>query len=283
MFISLVCFILHLFSLQGKSILYKWNSNTSLFETYQYIETSTVRHSNVMKNGTDTFLAIANREPQSVEVWTWKSNDSGFVRTQIISGSSPAAVEFFMIDDKAFMAISNDYDPVLQSTKALSVIHRLNRSSRKWERLQDIPTDSAHDVKYFRDSKHHYVAFTSGEIDVYRYSESSGLFSCDHSIKASSPVGMQLIHLENAMFLVAVSNREGIVVYRERLHFNYELVAAIPHTSVTHVTAFLVGNRPYLAVGSKSNMKCNEILGEHCPKILEGNVSGIYSHNFDGC
>ena len=233
-----------------------------------------------MKNGTDIFLAIANREPMSVEVWAWARQKSGFVRTQIISGSSPAAIEFFMIKEKAFMAIANDHDPVVQSTKAQSVIHRLNPRSRQWEPLQNISTESASDVKYFRDSRHHYVAFTSGNIDVYRYSESSKLFTCDHSIKASSPIGIQFIYLESVIFLVVVSEDVGLFVYRERLQFNYELVASIPHTSVTHATAFLVGNRPYLAVGSAKTIKSTGILGEYYPEILEGNVSGKLLFNF---
>ena len=174
------------------------------------------------------------------------------------------------------MAVANDYDPLLQSFKTLSMIYKLNPKQQKWEKLQGIPTDRACDVKYFRDNKHHYIAFTSGNVDVYQFSNRTGLFTFDHSINAPSPIGIQIIHLQNVIFLVVVSKGIGLFIYRQRLHFEYEVVAVIPHTSVTHVTAFLVGNGPYLAIGSRSNMDCKGHLGEYCPRILEGNVSGLF-------
>ena len=228
-----------------------------------------------MKHGTITYLAIANEELTSLEVWMRRSNKSSlFIRTQKIAGSSPMAIEFFKIEDKAFMAIANNYDPLLQSLKTFSVIYKLNKVSQKWEWLQGIPTESSLAVKYFKDKRHHYVAFASQNVDVYRYSNRTGLFICDHSIKVPSPIGIKLVHLENTIFLVVVSKGFGIFLYRQKLHFEYHLTAVIPQTRVTHVTAFLIDNRPYFAIGSWNNMECTGHMGEYCPRILEGHVSG---------
>ena len=228
-----------------------------------------------MKHGAITYLAIANEEPISLEVWTRRSSKSSFfIRTQKIQGSSPMAIEFFKVEEKAFMAIANNYDPLLRSLKALSVIYRLNKVSQKWERLQGIPTESSLAVKYFQDKRHHYVAFASQNVDVYRYSNRTGLFICDHSIKAPSPIGIESVHLENSIFLVVVSKGFGIFLYRQKLHFEYDLTAVIPQTRVTHVTAFVIDNRPYFAIGSWNNMECTGHMGDHCPRILEGHVSG---------
>ena len=258
--------------------MYKWNTTTLSFQIFQHIATGTVKCSNLVQKGNDTYLAIANAMPvlsANVAIWMYWKNESKFVRVQTIAISSPAFIEFFKIEDKHFMAVANSYDPVLQSSSTLSLLFKLNTKLNQWERLQGIPTTDAFDVKYVQERKQHYLAFTSGNLDVYRYFNTTGLFTYDHSLKVTSPIEVQTIPLQNVNFFVIVSKDTGISLYRQRLHFEYELVAVIPQTKITHVTSYQIGNRPFLAIGSQRNPEDKTTLGEFFPRILEAHVSGL--------
>lgn len=173
------------------------------------------------------------------------------------------------------MAVANSYDPVLSSTKTLSDVYKLNNISQRWDWLQGIPTTNALDVKHFTDTRHHFISFTSGKFDVYRYSNNSGMFVFDHSLTVPFPIGIDIVSLEYARYLLVVSKDGKIYLYRYRLHLEYELAVVIPQAKVTFVTHFMIDNKPHLAVGCKRNVDDKRGLEEYYPRILQIRASGM--------
>ena len=142
--------------------------------------------------------------------------------------------------------------------------------------MQRIPTSGALDLKYFKDRRHHFLAFTSDKLVAFRYSNITGLFTLDHSFKVPLPVGMSMINLESANYMMIVSKGAGIYLYRFRPYLGYELMSIIPQPKITYVTSFLIDGKPHLAVGGLRNADDKLGLEDFFPRILQARVSGMF-------
>lgn len=241
-----------------------------------------------LRSGT-TLLAITNAHPvlytSNVTIWRKLHNETKFCCTQTMVASMASAVTMFEINDLYFLGVAMSLDPGLQSTRALSVIYKLGSNST-WVQLQQIATARASDIRSYNDSQHHFLAIANEKsentqthssqklgTEVYKYLPAKGLFLLDHSIPSMCPTGIEPFFLKTSHYLAIASKGIGILIYRFRLHFGYQLTLSIPQPGITYVTSFVLDDELHLAVGSSSTTDNGSKMVFH-PRLLRAHWSG---------
>lgn len=146
-------------NLATESQVLRWNAGTKRFDPFQSIPTIGAMDWTHFTISGYHFLAVANAfnghstRVDSV-IYVWHSNS--FVVFQTIETTSACDWEYFEVDGQSFLAVANafNYGPQNPSKKdpytVDSVIYRLNKSKRYFEKFQIIRTHSIIDWEFFK-------------------------------------------------------------------------------------------------------------------------------------
>ncbi len=277
--------------LLGQSILYKWSITTSKFFKIQNVPTNGVTDTHAMNRSNKTvLLAIANAEKTTFNssITVWKLiNRTMLCLVQTIPASMPRSVRIFEIENQFYMAIAMSFDPVLQSTRAMSVIYKLNNLTQ-WELLQQIPTACAVDLAYFKGGMHHFLAIANERtrtlqtqtsqilgVEFYQFISSKGLFALMYAIRQPFSISLQPFAFKTSRYMAVAIKNLGVKVFKFKAHIGYEEIQFIPQAGITHLTAFTIERTFYMTLGSRlTSDDNNKYLKELTPRILEAKVSG---------
>ncbi|XP_068592498.1 thrombospondin-type laminin G domain and EAR repeat-containing protein-like [Cebidichthys violaceus] len=137
------------------SVIYRWNTDTKLFEVNQTLSTSGAYDWEFFSVGPYHFLVVANTfdgqtTTISSTVYVWL--DGCFQTFQSIPTVGATDWETFQIDGRFFLAVANSQKvwnngPNLYSIN--STVYELNRLTQTFIRFQDILTHSAVDWEFF--------------------------------------------------------------------------------------------------------------------------------------
>ncbi|KAM6954974.1 thrombospondin-type laminin G domain and EAR repeat-containing protein-like [Lycodopsis pacificus] len=137
------------------SVIYRWNTDTKLFEVNQTLSTSGAYDWEFFSVGPYHFLVVANTfdgqtTTISSTVYVWL--DGCFQTFQSIPTVGATDWETFQIDGRFFLAVANSQKvskrgPDLYSIN--STVYELNRLTQTFIRFQDILTHSAVDWEFF--------------------------------------------------------------------------------------------------------------------------------------
>ncbi|KAF7214259.1 thrombospondin-type laminin G domain and EAR repeat-containing protein [Nothobranchius furzeri] len=137
------------------SVVYRWNSDSQLFEVYQTLSTSGAYDWEFFTVGPYHFLVVANTfdghtTTISSTIYLWL--DSRFQTFQNITTVGATDWEMFQFDGRFFLAVANSQQlsrrgPSLYSIN--STVYELNTFTRTFIRFQDILTHSAVDWEFF--------------------------------------------------------------------------------------------------------------------------------------
>eukprot|EP00794_Sanderia_malayensis_P019940 gene19940-21893_t len=296
----------------GHSILYKWNRTASVFHEIQKIPTDVVTDADTVAISNKTLLlAVANADNKSnnssVTIWRLLSNQTNgathFYSIQSIPLQMPTAVKMFEIEANLYMAVSVSYDPVLQSTKALSRIYKLNKLTTQWELLQKVSSSYASDVTFFKGGVHYFVAFANQRsitqqtqtsqvmgVEIYQFSTSLGLFVLSSSIPELLSYSLQPFTFNMHRYMSMAIKGLGVKVFMFRPHIGYELIQFIPQMGIKHHTVFTIHNIDghnhsdvYLALSSTVEHRNDRDSKELFPRIIKAQFAGVHSSNLRGC
>ena len=135
------------------SELYRYNSTTMQFESFQKIQTIVATGCEYFRIGDDHFLAFANSLDDGSwhvksAVYRYNTTTAVFETFQEIETSGAQSWEHFRIGASHFLAVANLYDGL--SYELNSVVYWYNNATQAFEVAQEVPAAGARQWTHFR-------------------------------------------------------------------------------------------------------------------------------------
>ena len=214
-----------------KSVIYRFNPLTSLFEPHQHVDTSGAQDWDFFTINNTAYLAVANFENGST--YNIKSNIYRFVAATNASTSNTTSTPqlvlhqqldtngardccAFSINSTSYLAVANWHNMSGYNTK--SNIYRFNTTTSLFVLFQQIDTNGAFDWEFFTINNVNFLAVanhysgTSYSIKsaIYRFDTSLSQFVLYNIIGTTGARGWSFFSIANKNYLAVANNFDGV-------------------------------------------------------------------------
>ncbi|RKZ67812.1 MAG: hypothetical protein DRQ48_09330, partial [Gammaproteobacteria bacterium] len=253
------------------SVIYKWNTGTLQFDSYQSIATSGAYDWNFFTIGSDHYLAISNnyndttRNINSV-IYKWNTGTTQFDSYQSIATSGSRDWELFIIGSDYYLAVANSYNGSTYNIN--SVIYKWNTSTLQFDSYQSIATNCASDWKFFTIGTDHYLVVANNYNDstynvnsvIYKWNTGTLQFDSYQSIATIGASDWKNFTIGSDHYLAVANYYNGTtrnvnsVIYKWNTGtLQFDVFQSIATSGAINWEFFTIGTDHYLAVANNNN------------------------------
>jgi len=242
------------------SNIYKWNSTTSQFETFQNIGAGGGCSWKHFMIGTDHYLALVNHNNGSsvyINSKIYKWNGSQFVFIQNIFTSAGSRVNYFTKGVDSYLVFTNYYG-------GSSNIYKWNSVTNQFDLFQSMSTSGSIDSNEFTIASNTYIAFTNYEgttTDIYKWNNTTNKFDTTtyQSMSITTSRDLEEFTIGTDSYLAISSDSGNSYIYKwntSTSKFNTTPFQTFSTDTVYSMKFFTLGSDSYLATANyNSNSK----------------------------
>ncbi|XP_054983195.1 thrombospondin-type laminin G domain and EAR repeat-containing protein [Sorex araneus] len=227
---------------KATSAIYKWTDGK--FSSYQDIPTHQAQSWRYFTIGKQTFLAVANFEPNEKGqefsvIYKWSRTKLRFRPYQRVATHSARDWEAFQMAGEHFLAVANHREG--DNHNIDSVIYKWNPRTRLFEANQSIATSGAYDWEFFTVGPYSFLAVanafngTSTRLHSHLYVWLLGAFRLFQSFLTFGAADWEVFRIGERVFL-AVANSHSYTVETQAQSDSYVINSVIYELNVTAQT-----------------------------------------------